>query len=43
VFWQTDVPNYTPAPGEVYWGQNPIQATSAELSLAEGQFVRLVQ
>jgi hypothetical protein len=43
VFWQTDVPSYTPAPGEVYWGQNPIRATSAELSLAEGQFVRLVQ
>jgi hypothetical protein len=43
LFWQIDVPSYPPGPGEVYWGQNPIQATTAEPSLAEGQFVRLVQ
>lgn len=42
VFWQAEVPAYSPAAGEVYWGQNPIGATTAEPSLAEGQFVRLV-
>ena len=43
VFWQVDVPAYAPGAGEVYWGRNPIQATSAELSLDGGQFVRLVK
>jgi len=42
VFWQTVVPVYPHLPTEVYWAQNPIGASTAEPSLAEGQFMRWV-
>jgi len=42
LFWTKSVGFYPAATTEVYWGQNPIGATTAERSLESGQFERLL-